>query len=136
MAIRVRKSTGNVFRDLGFSAAEAENLRARSLLMIKIDKLIAARGWTQSAAAKALGVSQPRISDLVRGKVDKFSTDMLIEMLGRAGVEVTITTRSRRSGHSRDSRSHEAHLPPRQARGGRQRPSLRTSPGSRSARRP
>jgi len=96
MAIRVRKSTGNVFRDLGFSAAEAENLRARSLLMIKIDKLIAARGWTQSAAAKALGVSQPRISDLVRGKVDKFSTDMLIEMLGRAGVEVTITTRSRR----------------------------------------
>lgn len=96
MAIRVRKSTGNVFRDVGFGAAEAENLRARSLLMIKIEKLISARGWTQSEAAKALGVSQPRISDLVRGKFEKFSADMLIEMLGRAGVEVTITTKSRR----------------------------------------
>lgn len=96
MTIRVRKSTGNVFRDLGFGAAEAENLRVRSLLMIKIERLIASRGWTQSEAAKALGVSQPRISDLVRGKFDKFSADTLIEMLGRAGVEVTITTRQRR----------------------------------------
>ncbi len=96
MTIRVRKSTGNVFRDLGFGAAEAENLRVRSLLMIRIEKLIASRGWTQSEAAKALGVSQPRISDLVRGKFDKFSADTLIEMLGRAGVEVTITTRQRR----------------------------------------
>jgi predicted XRE-type DNA-binding protein len=96
MTIRVRKSTGNVSRDLGFGAAEAENLRVRSLLMIRIEKLIASRGWTQSEAAKALGVSQPRISDLVRGKFDKFSADTLIEMLGRAGVEVTITTRQRR----------------------------------------
>jgi predicted XRE-type DNA-binding protein len=96
MTIRVRRSTGNVFRDLGFSAAEAENLRVRSLLMIRIEKLISSRGWTQSEAAKALGVSQPRISDLVRGKFDKFSADTLIEMLGRAGVEVTITTRQRR----------------------------------------
>lgn len=96
MTIRVRRSTGNVFRDLGFGAAEAENLRVRSLLMIRIEKLISSRGWTQSEAAKALGVSQPRISDLVRGKFDKFSADTLIEMLGRAGVEVTITTRQRR----------------------------------------
>ena len=96
MTIRVRRSTGNVFRDLGFSAAEAENLRVRSLLMIRIEKLISSRGWTQSEAAKALGVSQPRISDLVRGQCDKFSADTLIEMLGRAGVEVTITTRQRR----------------------------------------
>jgi predicted XRE-type DNA-binding protein len=64
--------------------------------MIRIEKLISSRGWTQSEAAKALGVSQPRISDLVRGKFDKFSADTLIEMLGRAGVEVTITTRQRR----------------------------------------
>lgn len=96
MTIRVRRSTGNVFRDLGFSAAEAENLRVRSLLMIRIEKLISSCGWTQSEAAKALGVSQPRISDLVRGRYDKFSADTLIEMLGRAGVEVTITTRQRR----------------------------------------
>ena len=54
MAIRVRKSTGNVFRDVGFGAAEAENLRARSLLMIKIGRLISARGWTQREAARAI----------------------------------------------------------------------------------
>lgn len=96
MAIRVRKSSGNVFRDIGFGSAEAENLRVRSLLMIKIERLITSRGWTQSDAAKALGVTQPRLSDLVRGKLHKFSADTLIEMLGRAGVEVTITTKSRK----------------------------------------
>lgn len=96
MATRKKKSSGNVFRDLGFPPAEAEHLRVRSLLMIRLEKLIAARGWTQSAAAKALGVTQPRISDLMRGKIDKFSADTLIEMLGRGGVEVSVTTRPRR----------------------------------------
>jgi len=96
MAIRVRKSSGNIFRDIGFGPAEAEHMRARSLLMIRIEELIEARGWTQAQAAKVLGVSQPRISDLVRGKFSKFSTDMLIRMLGRGGVEVTIKTKLRR----------------------------------------
>jgi predicted XRE-type DNA-binding protein len=90
MATRIRRSSGNVFRDLGFSAAEAENLRLRSELMIALSKLIESRGLTQLQAASLLGVSQPRISDLVRGKIDRFSLDTLVAMLGHAGVHVRL----------------------------------------------
>jgi predicted XRE-type DNA-binding protein len=96
MAIRARLSTGNVFRDLGFSEDEAENLKIRADLMIELTKLIEAQALTQAAAAKLLGVTQPRISDLMRGKIDRFSVDSLIEMLGHAGacVAVVVTPRS------------------------------------------
>ena len=57
--------------------------------MIEIAKLIEERGLTQTAAAELLRVSQPRISDLVRGKVERFSVDSLIEMLGHAGADVS-----------------------------------------------
>jgi predicted XRE-type DNA-binding protein len=96
MAIRSKKSSGNVFSDMGFAPAEAEHLRVRSLLMIELEQLIAKNGWTQAVAAKVFGVTQPRVSDLVRGKIDKFSVDMLIEMLGRAGVGVTLSLKRRR----------------------------------------
>lgn len=96
MAVRVRRSSGNVFRDLGLAPSEAEHLKARSTLKITAERLIASRGWTQAAAAKAMGVTQPRISDLVRGNIDKFSVDGLIEMPGRAGVEVGVRTRERK----------------------------------------
>lgn len=89
MSIRVRRSSGNVFRDLGFSPQEAENLRARAELMIQLSKIIESRHLTQAAAAKLLGVTQPRISDLIRGKIDRFSIDSLVEMLGHAGVRVS-----------------------------------------------
>ena len=82
-------SSGNVLTDLGFSAEEAQNLKVRSDLMIELTKLIEASGLTQAAAAKLLGVTQPRISDLVRGKIDRFSVDSLIEMLGHAGADVS-----------------------------------------------
>lgn len=95
MALKIQKSSGNVFRDLGFPPAEAENLRLRSELMIRLEKLIDSRGLTQREAAKVLGVTQPRISDLIRGKIDRFSIDSLVEMLGRAGLEVRISTRLR-----------------------------------------
>jgi predicted XRE-type DNA-binding protein len=88
----IRRSSGNVFRDLGFDRREAQHLLVRSDLMNRLEHLIAARGLTQQAAAKLLGVSQPRISDLVRGRIDRFSADTLIEMLGRAGVPVRVTT--------------------------------------------
>ena len=96
MATRIRRSSGNVFRDLGFEPEEAENLKVRADLMIELSKLIKARKLTQVRAAKLLGVTQPRVSDLVRGKIDRFSVDSLIEMLGRAGVRVEITTKRRR----------------------------------------
>jgi predicted XRE-type DNA-binding protein len=96
MTGRVRRSTGNVFRDLGFGEDEAENLKIRADLMIELTKLIEAQELTQAAAAELLGVTQPRVSDLMRGKIDRFSVDSLIEMLGHAGacVSVLVTRRS------------------------------------------
>jgi predicted XRE-type DNA-binding protein len=96
MTVRARRSTGNVFNDLGFGEVEAENLKIRSDLMIELTRLIEAQGLTQIAAAELLGVSQPRVSDLMRGKIDRFSVDSLIEMLGHAGacVSVVVTRRS------------------------------------------
>ena len=95
MTSRIRASTGNVFRDLGFKPAEAEHLRLRTELMIRVEKLIQSSGWTQREAARILGVTQPRVSDLVRGKSERFSIDSLVEMLGRAGLEVRVTLRKR-----------------------------------------
>ena len=93
MAVRVRRSSGNVFSDLGFSRQEAEHLKIRSDLMIRLTRLIEARHLTQAQAARLLGVTQPRISDLVRGKIDRFSVDSLIEMLGHAGARITVLVR-------------------------------------------
>ncbi len=96
MAMRVRKSSGNVFRDLGYSPEDADNLRVRSELLISLTGLIESRGLTQAQAAKLLGVSQPRVSDLMRGKIQLFSVDGLIEMLGRAGAQVTFVVKHRK----------------------------------------
>ncbi len=93
---KLRRYT-NVFEAVGFPPAEAEHLRIRADLMLEVERLIVARGLTQAEAAKALHVSQPRISDLMRGKIDRFSIDTLIEMLSRAGADVTIKVRRRKS---------------------------------------
>ena len=71
MTVKVRRSTGNVFRDLGFSKEEAENLKIRTNLMIRLSKVIETRRLTQAQAASLFGVTQPRVSDLVRGKIDR-----------------------------------------------------------------
>ena len=96
MATKIRRGHGNVFADLGLSAAEAENLKVRADLMGRLAKVIEVRALTQAQAARLFGVSQPRVSDLTRGKIGRFSVDTLIEMLGHAGIEVTVTTRARR----------------------------------------
>jgi predicted XRE-type DNA-binding protein len=92
---RVQRSAGNVFTDLGFPREEAAHLLIRTDLMIQLAGLIAERGLTQKQAAKALGVTQPRISDLVRGRIELFSIDTLVEMLSRFGVSVTLKTKRR-----------------------------------------
>lgn len=84
----ITRSAGNVFEDLGFSPAEAENLKIRSALMGSIRSIIEHEGLTQVHAAQMLGVSQPRVSDLVRGKIELFSIDALVNMLGAAGRHV------------------------------------------------
>ena len=73
--VRVTKSSGNVFIDLGFSREEAEVLAMRAELMARLRTLISERGWTRQEAAKRLGISQSRVSDLVRGKWEKFSLE-------------------------------------------------------------
>jgi predicted XRE-type DNA-binding protein len=92
MAVKITKGSGNVFRDLGFSAVEAEHLRVRAELMRALERLITRRRLTQAQAAKLLGVSQPRVSDVVRGRLHRFSIDALVEMLARAGVKVHFAT--------------------------------------------
>lgn len=95
MGAKIRRSSGNVFADLGFAPEEARQLRIRSDLMIKLEQCIARRGWTQAEAARFLGVTQPRISDLVRGKIDRFSIDTLVALLERAGMQVFVTAKER-----------------------------------------
>ncbi len=90
MKLKMSRSSGNVFRDLGFTSEEAEHLKIRSDLMIQLQKLITARGLRQAQAAKILGVTQPRVSDLLRGRIDLFSTDAIIDMLARFGVRVKV----------------------------------------------
>ncbi len=94
--VQITPSTGNVFRDLGFSSEEAQHLLIRADLLIQLQKTIASRGLTQMKAAKILRVTQPRVSDLLRGRIDLFSTDSLIGMLARLGVEVRLVLKPAR----------------------------------------
>ena len=93
MATKMRRSSGNVFRDLGYGAEDAEHLRIRSVLMAALTRLIEERELTQTEAARVFGVTQPRVSDLVRGKIDLFSIDMLVDMLARAGMQIQLSAK-------------------------------------------
>jgi predicted XRE-type DNA-binding protein len=86
--MKVTKSSGNVFLDVGFSPAKSRNLRMRSQMMTALRKFIERENLTQAEAARRLKVTQPRISDLTRGKISRFSLDTLVNMLTDAGVEV------------------------------------------------
>jgi predicted XRE-type DNA-binding protein len=84
------ESSGNVFRDLGFSPEEATLMTMRAELMASLREAIHQAGWTQAQAAEHLGIGQSRVSDLVRGKRDKFSLDMLVTLATRAGRHVEL----------------------------------------------
>lgn len=75
------------------TSAEAENMKLRAKLMTALEQHIASKGWTQAEAARHLGVTQPRISDLKRGKIDLFALDGLVTMAVAAGmtVEMSVT---------------------------------------------
>jgi predicted XRE-type DNA-binding protein len=88
--MKITKSSGNVFRDLGFTPAEARNLSLRSELMLALRSFIQKEKLTQAQAAKRLKVTQPRISDLNRGKIGRFSIDTLVNMLTDAGLIVDL----------------------------------------------
>ena len=87
---KITISSGNVFADLGFDDAEAQVLALRADLMAQVEKTIRTRNLTQVAASKVLGVSQSRVSDLTRGKVEKFSLDMLVTFAAKLGKPASI----------------------------------------------
>lgn len=89
-AVKITPSSGNVFRDLGFPKEESEHLLVRADLLIQVQKAITSKNLKQLEAARVLRVTQPRISDLLRGRIDLFSTDSLIDMLARLGVRVRL----------------------------------------------
>ena len=83
---RIIESSGNVFADLGFDPVEAEVMKLRTEIMIRTVQHLKAQGWTQAEAAHHLGITQPRVSRLLRGKVEDFSLDMLLTLATRAGL--------------------------------------------------
>jgi predicted XRE-type DNA-binding protein len=102
-AMRVTKGNENVFVDCGFPPAEAENLRIRAKMMMALTGYIEERRLTQARAAKLMGVSQPRISNLIRGKIGLFTIDTLVNMVASAGlnVDIDITAGRARPKHKR-----------------------------------
>jgi predicted XRE-type DNA-binding protein len=92
MKIPIVKSSGNVFIDLGYSPEEAAIFQMRADLMVRLRKFIEAKKLTQADAAKILCVSQSRISDLVRGKWERFSLEMLVTLATRAGMHISLKT--------------------------------------------
>jgi len=109
--IKVTPSTGNVFRDLGFPAEEAEHLLIRADLLLQLQKAVAARRLTQAAVAKVLRITQPRVSDLLRGELVKTSrlVDSFLEMALTCGrdeqyletVDINALERDRERFHQR-----------------------------------
>ena len=90
MSEAVVHSSGNVFIDLGYPPDEAAIFQMRADLMADLRKFIKTKKLTQARAAEFLGVSQSRVSDLMRGKWDRFSLEMLITLATRAGMRVTL----------------------------------------------
>ncbi len=88
--VRRSKSSGNVFLDLGFDQADAEIMKLRAEVMIRVEQHMKAKGWTQTEAAKRLGITQPRVSRLIKGKTEDFSLDMLLKLAARAGLHPSV----------------------------------------------
>ena len=91
--LTMTKSSGNVFADLGFSAEEAQNLQLRSQSMMAVAQWYEASGLTQAQAAKALGVTQPRLNQLLKGRINEFSLDALVNMATAAGLRIELRVR-------------------------------------------
>lgn len=89
--LTMTKGSSNVFADLGFDAEEAQNLLLRSQTMTAVENWYLASGLIQAQAAKILGITQPRLNQLLKGKIGDFSLDALVNMATRAGMRVGLT---------------------------------------------
>ncbi|WP_304511160.1 helix-turn-helix domain-containing protein [Aquisphaera insulae] len=98
----MRESSGNVFADLGLK--NPEELLAKAHLVQRIADIIAERKLTQIRAAKLLGIDQPKVSALLKGKLEGFSTDRLFRFLNALGSDVEIVIRPAREDREADTR--------------------------------
>ena len=96
-SIRVEEGSGNVFTDLGFANPEQEQLKAH--LTLQIYRTLKKRGLTQANAGEILGIKQPHVSNLMRGRSGSFSVGRLMEFLTALGQDVEITVRPTRKQH-------------------------------------
>jgi predicted XRE-type DNA-binding protein len=80
----------NIFKDLEFGEEEASNLKIRADLMLDLRQYIQSQGWTQAEAAQYFGETQPRISNLMNGDIERFGIDKLVQMLSRAGMDIQV----------------------------------------------
>ena len=87
------KGSGNVFADMGMAHPEERLLKARLASMI--NQIIETRGWKQREAGEVLGLTQPKVSDLKRGRLRNFSVEKLFDILTKLDREVTVTVRRR-----------------------------------------
>jgi predicted XRE-type DNA-binding protein len=92
-----KKRFQSVWDAIEDTAEDASAMRARAGLMLQLQEHLRKRSLTQTAAARLLRIAQPRVSDLMRGRIDLFSTDMLIELLGRLGARVTVKVAFRKA---------------------------------------
>jgi predicted XRE-type DNA-binding protein len=97
--VQVQRGSGNVFADLGL--ADSEKLKIKTGLVIEIRKIMKSRGLTQQEAAELMGVTQPKVSDMMRGNFSNLSERKLMDCLTRLGCDIEINLRpSKRSiGH-------------------------------------
>jgi len=89
----ITAADGNVFADL--ELADAENLKIRAQLMLEIERFVNESGMTQTEAANLLNTTQPRLSNVMNGQIDKCSLDRLVQMLAEAGQQVNVTVSKR-----------------------------------------
>lgn len=85
-----RRSSVNVFRDLGLREPQARNLALRSEIMIRIEEFVELSRLTHARAAARLGLTQPRLNASLKGKIDQFSLDALVNAATRAGLQVDL----------------------------------------------
>jgi predicted XRE-type DNA-binding protein len=85
-----RQRFQSVWDAIESSPAQAANMKARSKMMLAIRDTVESWDVTQAAAAKRLGLTQPRMNDLVRGRINKFSLDALINLAARAGLSIRV----------------------------------------------
>ena len=91
--LKMERGSGNIFLDVGFNKVEAENLKLRSALMMRIEDWVKESGMTQAVAAKVLGLTQPRLNAMLKGRIDLFSLDALVNVASKAGLSVRLVVK-------------------------------------------